>query len=174
MPDVILVDEQDKPVGQMEKIEAHEKGLLHRAFSVMLYRNTPEGVEILLQRRNPEKYHCGGLWTNTCCSHPMPGEKTIDAAQRRLGEEVNIAVPLSHLGRFIYKAEFDNGLTEYELDHVFIGAYTGDMPDFNRDEIIEMKWVRLAVLKEALAQGKLYTPWLEPVVDMVVGGLKND
>ena len=108
----------------MEKMEAHKKGLLHRAFSVFIFNGKGE---MLLQQRALNKYHSGGLWTNACCSHPMPGEKTEDAADRRLKEELGFETPLEKIFDFVYKAEFDNGLTEYEFDHVFAGEYEGEI-----------------------------------------------
>jgi isopentenyl-diphosphate Delta-isomerase len=119
---VILVDEQDNETGLMEKMEAHEKAVLHRAFSVFIFNSAGE---MLLQQRATVKYHSGGLWTNACCSHPLPGEATDAAAQRRLYEELGFNTPLQKAFDFIYKAAFDNGLTEYEFDHVFTGIYDG-------------------------------------------------
>src|ERR1700712_4649445 len=114
--DVILVNELDEPTGKMEKMEAHRKALLHRAFSVFIFNAKGE---MLLQRRSSHKYHSAGLWTNACCSHPFPGEDVKDAALRRLQEELGFTTPLEKAFDFIYKAAFDNGLTEYEFDHVF-------------------------------------------------------
>jgi isopentenyl-diphosphate delta-isomerase len=119
---VILVDETDTPVGIMEKMEAHQKALLHRAFSVFIFNSKGE---MLLQRRSPGKYHSPGLWTNACCSHPRPGEDTRDAAMRRLREELGFSTPLEKTGDFIYRTEFGNGLTEYEFDHVYKGCHDG-------------------------------------------------
>jgi isopentenyl-diphosphate Delta-isomerase len=125
--DVILVDEQDNPVGTMEKMEVHEKALLHRAFSVFIFNGKGE---MLLQKRAVGKYHSGGLWTNACCSHPAPGEETKAAAEKRLQEEMGFITHISKAFSFIYKAPFDNGLTEHEYDHVFTGIYDGDIkPD---------------------------------------------
>jgi isopentenyl-diphosphate delta-isomerase len=121
---VILVNEEDKPTGTMPKMEAHEKGLLHRAFSIFIFNNKGE---MLLQQRAAEKYHSGGLWTNACCSHPVPGEETIQAAHRRLKEELGFDTPLEKTFDFIYKHEFENGLTEYEFDHVYAGCYEGEL-----------------------------------------------
>lgn len=120
--DVILVDENDVPTGTMEKIEVHEKALLHRAFSVFIFNRKGE---ILLQQRAAGKYHSPLLWTNTCCSHPAPGQDIIDAAAKRLKEEMGFTTQLEKAFEFIYKAPFDNGLTEYEYDHVFTGVYDG-------------------------------------------------
>ncbi|HEY0272948.1 MAG TPA: isopentenyl-diphosphate Delta-isomerase, partial [Chitinophaga sp.] len=117
-PHVILVDEQDRQTGTMEKLEAHQRGLLHRAFSVFILN---EHHEMLLQQRALHKYHSGGLWTNACCSHPLPGEAVEAAAHRRLGEELGIDCYLTHLFAFQYRTAFDNGLTEHEYDHVLLG-----------------------------------------------------
>ena len=117
---VILVDKNDNQVGLMPKLEAHEKGLLHRAFSVFIFNNE---YKLLLQKRATSKYHSGGLWTNTCCSHPREGEDISEAANRRLFEEMGIKTSLRKVYDFIYKAELDNGLTENEFDHVFYGVY---------------------------------------------------
>lgn len=119
---VILVNETDQELGFMEKMEAHEKAVLHRAFSVFIFN---EAGEMLLQQRADNKYHSANLWTNTCCSHPKPGEVTKSAAHRRLQEEMGFDTPLEKAFDFVYKAPFDNGLTEYEFDHVFIGRYQG-------------------------------------------------
>ena len=125
--EVILVNEADMPVGRMEKIEAHRKALLHRAFSVFIFDSRGR---MLLQRRAQGKYHSPGLWTNACCSHPRPGEDTAAAAARRLREELGFTTGLEEIFSFTYKTVFDNGLTEFEFDHVFIGQYDGDVrPD---------------------------------------------
>lgn len=120
--EVILVNERDEPVGTMEKMEAHRKALLHRAFSIFIFNSRGE---MLLQQRALNKYHSGGLWTNACCSHPAPGESTEDAATRRLQEEMGFVTPLEKVFEFSYKATFENGLTENEYDHVFTGIYDG-------------------------------------------------
>jgi isopentenyl-diphosphate delta-isomerase len=123
MPEeVILVNEQDEQTGTIEKMEAHRKALLHRAFSVFIFN---EKGEMLLQQRALGKYHSPGLWTNTCCSHPRPGEKVEVAASRRLKEEMGIDTSLEKIFDFIYRAEFENGLTEFEFDHVYTGVYSG-------------------------------------------------
>lgn len=127
MTQVILVDEHDVETGAIEKMEAHQKALLHRAFSVFIFNSNGE---MLLQQRAVAKYHSGGLWTNACCSHPQPGQETGAAAFTRLQEEMGFTVPLEKLFDFIYKASFDNGLTEYEFDHVYMGSYNGTVhPD---------------------------------------------
>jgi isopentenyl-diphosphate delta-isomerase len=122
MEEVILVNEQDEQTGTIEKMEAHRKALLHRAFSVFIFNGKGE---MLLQQRAIGKYHSPGLWTNTCCSHPRPGEDVESAANRRLKEEMGIETSLKKIFDFIYRTEFDNGLTEYEFDHVYTGSYLG-------------------------------------------------
>lgn len=158
---LVLVNEQDNPVGTMEKMEAHEKGLLHRAFSVLIFN---EQGELLLQQRAHNKYHCGGLWTNTCCSHPYPGEEVKDAALRRLKEEMGIECDLQKSFDFIYRAEFDNGLTEHEYDHVFFGVFSGE-PVINIDEVADWKYLSPEALKKDLAKNPdHYTPWFKIIV----------
>ncbi|MDQ6814263.1 MAG: isopentenyl-diphosphate Delta-isomerase [Bacteroidota bacterium] len=122
MEEVILVDANDQQIGKMEKMEAHRKGVLHRAFSVFIFNDRRE---MLLQQRAIAKYHSGGLWTNACCSHPRPGEETEAAALRRLQEELGFITPLTKIFDFEYNTAFDNGLTEHEFDHVYVGNYTG-------------------------------------------------
>ena len=127
MEQVILVDENDVSFGFMEKMEAHEKAILHRALSVFIFNTKGE---MLLQQRSLRKYHSGGLWTNSCCSHPRPNEDTLTAASRRLKEEMGFTVPLKKIFDFVYKADFENGLSEYEFDHVFVGTFEGEIvPD---------------------------------------------
>jgi len=129
MENVILVNEFDEELGIMEKMEAHEKALLHRAISIFIFNTSGE---MLLQQRAEKKYHSAGLWTNACCSHPRPGEAILPAAERRLQEELGFATPLKKIFQFTYKAPFDNGLTEHEFDHVFTGIYDGVIvPDPN-------------------------------------------
>ncbi|TDH23338.1 isopentenyl-diphosphate Delta-isomerase [Segetibacter sp. 3557_3] len=124
MDEVILVNEQDEAIGTMEKMEAHYKAVLHRAFSVFILNSKGE---MLLQQRAFSKYHSGGLWTNACCSHPRPGEETLAAAERRLYEELGFNTPLEKVFDFTYKSQFNNGLTEHEFDHVFLGSYHGSV-----------------------------------------------
>lgn len=139
---VILVNEQDEAIGLMEKMEAHEKGLLHRAFSILIFNSDGE---MLLQQRALSKYHSPGLWTNACCSHPRNGETILEAANRRLSEEMGMQTELSVLTRFIYKADFDNGLTEHELDYVVKGI-TNENPTINPDEVNAFRWISTADL----------------------------
>ncbi|MEY2917247.1 MAG: hypothetical protein RIS73_961 [Bacteroidota bacterium] len=127
MDKLILVDENDVPVGTADKMEAHQKALLHRAFSVFIFNSKGK---MLLQQRAVDKYHSGGLWTNACCSHPYFNQETLSAAQKRLQEEMGFTTVLTKAFEFVYKATFDNGLTEYEYDHVFVGQYDGEIvPD---------------------------------------------
>lgn len=153
---VILVDATDQPLGTMEKMEAHEKALLHRAFSIFLFNSSGE---MLLQQRALTKYHCGGLWTNACCSHPAPGENTTAAARRRLQEELGLNLPVIKIFDFMYRAEFENGLTEHEFDHVFTGLYEGEVA-FNPEEVMAVKYMPMDSLKKELEQApEQYTPW---------------
>ncbi len=155
---VILVDEQDNPIGLMEKIEAHEKALLHRAFSVFVFN---EKNELMLQQRAAEKYHSPLLWTNTCCSHQREGESNIEAGKRRLQEEMGFSCELEELFSFIYKAPFDNGLTEHELDHVMIGRFN-DEPIINPEEVASYKWMPLEEVKSDIENHpEKYTAWFK-------------
>ncbi len=153
---VILVNEHDDMVGIMDKMEAHKQGLLHRAFSIFIFNSKGE---MLLQQRAITKYHSGGLWTNACCSHPMPGEKTNEAAVRRLQEELGFETPLEKVFDFVYKAEFDNGLTEYEFDHVFTGEYEGDV-NINTEEVSEYCYKDIPEIKDMLqTHPQKFTAW---------------
>ena len=153
---VILVDEQDNPIGLMPKLEAHQKALLHRAFSVFIFNSKGE---LMLQQRAKHKYHSPGLWTNTCCSHQRDGETNIQAGKRRLQEEMGFSAELKEVTSFIYKAPFDNGLTEHEFDHVLLGYYEDD-PVINLDEVSSWKWMSLEEVKNDIDQNPdLYTLW---------------
>jgi isopentenyl-diphosphate delta-isomerase len=159
---VILVDENDQEIGTMEKQEAHEKGLLHRAFSVFIFNKKKE---LLLQQRALTKYHSAGLWTNTCCSHPRIGETIEQAAHRRLMEEMGFDCELSTKTSFIYKAAFENGLTEHEFDHVLVGNFNGEI-NFNPTEVKNFKWIALDELSIDLFQNKQnYTAWFKIIFD---------
>ena len=140
---VILVDENDVQIGLMPKMEAHEKAVLHRAFSVFIFNDKNE---LMLQQRALDKYHSPGLWTNTCCSHQRDGESNLAAGKRRLFEEMGFVTELKETTSFIYKAPFDNGLTEHELDHIMIGNYN-DAPIPNKDEVDAWKWMALEAVK---------------------------
>ncbi len=155
---VILVDENDNQIGLMPKMEAHEKALLHRAFSVFVFNNKHE---LMLQQRAIDKYHSPGLWTNTCCSHQRDGESNIEAGKRRLQEEMGFSVDLKETISFIYKAPFDNGLTEHEYDYVMIGKYN-DMPTINLDEVASWKWMPLEEIEVDMAlHPEVYTEWFK-------------
>lgn len=154
---VLLVNERDEPVGTMGKLRAHQEGALHRAFSVFLFDDTGR---LLLQRRAAGKYHSPGLWTNTCCSHPRPNEAVADAARRRLMEEMGIDTIVEHRFSFLYRASFDNGLIEHELDHVFFGRWNGDARP-NPDEVDDWTYIHLDDLEAELTRHpERYTAWL--------------
>ncbi|WP_310559437.1 isopentenyl-diphosphate Delta-isomerase [Flavobacterium sp.] len=159
---VILVNQNDEQIGLMPKMEAHEKAVLHRAFSVFVLNDKNE---IMLQQRAHQKYHSPLLWTNTCCSHQREGETNIQAGSRRLFEEMGFETGLKELFHFIYKAPFDNGLTEHELDHVMIGYYN-DEPKINPDEVESWKWMSIEdVAKDIQLQPKIYTVWFKIIFD---------
>ena len=167
---VILVDKNDNQVGLMPKLEAHEKGILHRAFSVFIFNSK---YELLLQKRSSSKYHSGGLWTNTCCSHPREGEDILDAANRRLDEEMGIKTSLRKVYDFIYKAELDNQLTEHEFDHVFYGVCDND-PILNKDEAEDFKWVDMEKLNNDIIKNEdNYTVWFKIAFEYFYNYLKK-
>ncbi len=153
---VILVDESDRAIGTMEKMEAHERGLLHRAFSIFLFNTRGE---LLLHQRAHDKYHSGGLWTNTCCSHPRDGETVEEAAHRRLMEEMGMEANMERAFHFIYRAELDHDLTEHELDHVLTGV-TDAEPRINPEEVAAYRYVALDELSDELAaHPERFTAW---------------
>ncbi len=159
---VILVDENDKQIGTMPKMEAHEKALLHRAFSVFIMNDKGE---TMLQQRAADKYHSPLLWTNTCCSHQRVGESNIEAGKRRLKEEMGFVTGLDELISFIYKAPFDNGLTEHEFDHVMIGSFHGE-PDINPAEVADWKWMKPeAVRNDIKSHPERYTAWFKIIFE---------
>ena len=159
---VILVDEADNQVGVMEKIEAHEKALLHRAFSVFVLNKKGE---LMLQQRALTKYHSPGLWTNTCCSHQRAQESSLAAGKRRMQEEMGLSCDLNELFSFIYKAPFDNGLTEHELDHVLLGYYDA-APVINPEEVAAWKWMKIADVKTDIALNPdNYTAWFKIIFE---------
>lgn len=161
---VILVDVNDNEIGLMEKMEAHEKGRLHRAFSVFVFN---DNNQLLLQKRAKSKYHSGGLWTNTCCSHPRENEDIVAAGQRRLQEEMGFTTPLTSSFSFIYKAHLDNDLTEHELDHVLIGEHN-DAPTPNTAEVEDWKYVDLDELVRDIENNpQHYTIWFHKIFDRV-------
>lgn len=159
---VILVNENDEQIGLMPKLEAHEKAVLHRAFSVFVLNSQNE---IMLQQRAHQKYHSPLLWTNTCCSHQRDGETNIQAGSRRLFEEMGFETDLKELFHFIYKAPFDNGLTEHELDHVMIGYYSGE-PILNTEEVEDWKWMSIEdVQNDIQLHPEIYTVWFKIIFD---------
>ena len=155
---VVLVDENDKQLGLMPKMEAHEKAVLHRAFSVFIFNDKGE---LMLQQRAAHKYHSPLLWTNTCCSHQRDGESNIEAGRRRLQEEMGFTADLKEIFSFVYKAPFDNGLTEHELDHVMIGSYN-NKPNINKEEVADYKWMQLEEVKNDIENNPdIYTEWFK-------------
>ena len=153
---VILVDTNDQPIGLMPKMEAHEKGVLHRAFSVFILNDKGK---LMLQQRAFHKYHSPGLWTNTCCSHQRDGETNIAAGKRRLQEEMGFVTDLREVTSFIYKAPFNNGLTEHELDHIMIGKFN-DIPNINPEEVADWRWMPVDAVRENIQnQPENYTVW---------------
>ena len=168
---VILVNSNDEPIGLMPKMEAHEKAFLHRAFSVFVINSNNE---LMLQQRALQKYHSPGLWTNTCCSHQRDGEENIEAGLRRLQEEMGFETSLEYLFNFIYKAPFDNGLTEHELDHVMLGRYEGD-PSINLEEVASWKWMDIDLIHADLINNPAdYTVWFAIIFDRFYNHLKEN
>lgn len=163
MEQVILVDENDNQIGVEEKLKAHQNGgKLHRCFSIQIFNSKGE---LLLQQRASVKYHCGGLWANTCCSHPRPGEVIDAAAHRRLKEELGFDTKLKEAFTFVYKADFDNGLTEWEYDHVFIGIYDGVVRP-SPEEVDDYKWIGLEELKTDIEKNpQKYTVWFKIILN---------
>lgn len=159
---VILVNENDEQIGLMAKQEAHEKALLHRAFSVFVFN---DANELMLQQRAMHKYHSPGLWTNTCCSHQREGESNLEAGKRRLEEEMGFVTDLKETTSFIYKAPFDNGLTEHEYDHIMVGTFNGE-PSINKEEVAAWKWMPLEEVREDIdSNPKEYTAWFKIIFD---------
>lgn len=174
MSKLILVDENDVPAGTAEKMEAHQKALLHRAFSVFIFNSKGE---MLLQQRALKKYHSGGLWTNACCSHPYEGEDTKEAAEKRLKEEMGFTLTLSKAFEFVYKAPFDNGLTEHEYDHAFVAIYDGPViPD--EDEVMDFCYMGIEALKNSMtSHPHKYTEWFKiafPKLEQYLAGVSSN
>lgn len=164
---VVLVDPQGRVLGLQEKMQAHRDGALHLAFSVLLYRESAGGREFLMQQRARGKYHSGGLWTNTCCSHPRQGETLEQAGLRRLQEEMGIAgiERLEDIATFLYRAELDNQLVEHELDHVLVAGVSGLVIEPNPDEVMDYRWWPEAELEQAVAQTpQRFTAWFPQVL----------
>lgn len=162
---IVLVDRDDSEVGVEEKIKAHREGKLHRAFSIFIFNSKGE---MLLQKRARNKYHSGGLWSNACCSHPRPGESLEEAVHRRLKEEMGFDCDLRKVFHFMYKADLNNGFTEYELDHVFIGKYDGEVKP-NPNEVEDWKWVNVADLKDDMERNPdKYTVWFKIALKRII------
>ena len=168
---VILVDENDQEIGVMEKMQAHREAKLHRAFSVFLWN---ENNELLLQKRQVDKYHCGGLWTNTCCSHPKVGETLAQAVERRLKEEMNVVCDTNWMYSFVYKADLGDGLFEHEFDHVFFGEFSGH-PTPDATEVEDWKYIGIDALTQDVADHPdQYTPWFKIILKEVLAkGILN-
>lgn len=167
---ITLVDKDDIPLGPIEKLEAHEKGLLHRAFSVFIFNSKGE---LLLQKRASGKYHSAGLWTNTCCSHPNYGEEITDAIYRRLKEEMGMRVTVNFKFKFIYKASLDNNLTEHEIDHVYFG-FSDDAPVINPEEVSDWKHISMEeVQNEIESHPEEYTSWFKICFPEVLANFKS-
>jgi len=166
---VILVDKNDTQIGLMSKLDAHKKGVLHRAFSVFVLNNNNE---IMLQKRAYNKYHSGGLWTNTCCSHQREGENSIEAGKRRLLEEMGFETQLKIITSFIYKVEFENGLTEHELDYLLIGKYLKS-PVINKQEVADWKWMKVELIADDIKLNpNNYTSWFKIIFDKFQNKIK--
>jgi isopentenyl-diphosphate delta-isomerase len=158
---IVIVDEQDQMIGEAHKDRVHKEALLHRAFSVFVFRKTGDRLELLLQRRQKCKYHSGGLWSNTCCGHPCLGEAVFEAGQRRLREEMGIQVLLNEVGVFHYQIQFNNGLAENEMDHVLVGFFEEQPIVVNPYEVSDFCWLDVQALQRDLkAHPKKYTGWL--------------
>ena len=170
---LILVDAMDQPIGQATKLEVHQQGLRHRAFSVFVVRQTQNGFECLMQRRHPEKYHSGGLWANTACGHPEPNEELLDAAENRLHYEMGVRAHLKHIGVFEYCSRVGSFL-EHEVDHVFLAIDDAEM-DPHPDEVVETMWMPLSQLILDLAeQPEAFVPWLLPALSLLTNALIQD
>jgi isopentenyl-diphosphate Delta-isomerase len=162
--EVILVDARDNVTGSLEKMQAHQQGLLHRAFSIFIFNTKGE---MLLQQRAMNKYHSGGLWTNACCSHPLPGEETARAAERRLKEELGFETTIHKIFDFVYNADMGNGLTEHEFDHVFAGEYDGDI-SFNKEEVMDYCYKSMNDIRHNLdSHPRKYTAWFHIAFPMI-------
>jgi isopentenyl-diphosphate delta-isomerase len=168
---VVLVDSQDNELGKMEKLEAHEKGLLHRAFSIFLFNSKGE---MLIQQRALSKYHSPGLWTNACCSHPAPNESIIQAGNRRLKEELGLSTELVDAFNFEYRETFENNLTEHELDHVLVG-YSEENPILNQEEAKDYRWITWAnLLEEIDLNPEKFTIWFKIILTKHIEKLQKE
>ena len=160
--DLILVNENDVAIGTMPKLLAHQLGCLHRAFSIFIFN---EQNELLIQQRAAHKYHSAGQWANTCCSHPKPNEKTLDAAERRLQEELGFTTPLTHVGSLLYREDVNGGLIEHEYDHLYIGHYDKIVSP-NIEEVMSVRWVNISkLIDEVNQQPEIFTPWFKEILN---------
>lgn len=173
--DIILVDAEDNELGSGRKLAVHQNNLCHRAFSVFIFRENDGALEVLMQKRNQAKYHCGGLWTNTCCGHPRPGQQTMMAAENRLLEEMGFTQPLTYAGMFHYQVDFENDLSENEVDHVFYAYYNEQAIEPNADEVEAFEWVLTDDLLADIECTPLrYTPWLKQALNLALGKVENE
>lgn len=169
MEKIVLVNVDDEIVGSAEKMEVHRKGLLHRAFSIFIINDKGE---MLIQKRNDSKYHSGGLWTNSCCSHQRINEELDEAIHRRLQEELGFDCKLQEQFDFVYRTVFRDSLIEYELDHVYIGNYSGEV-NVNEEEVSEFMWISIDELKDKLnKEAQKFTIWFLTAAPRVIKGLK--
>ncbi|MDB2614266.1 isopentenyl-diphosphate Delta-isomerase [Chlamydiales bacterium] len=165
---VVLVDENDQEIGVEEKLKAHQKGLLHRAFSVFVFRKNKQ-IEVLLHKRNREKYHSGGLWTNACCSHPLLNRPLVDSARIRLIEEMGLDLALKRVGVFQYRADLGNGLIENEMDHIFTGWWDGERIEINLDEVESYRWVQVGLLLDEYEKTpEKFTAWFKEALQIAL------
>ncbi|MCP3678907.1 MAG: isopentenyl-diphosphate Delta-isomerase [Gammaproteobacteria bacterium] len=166
---VIVVDSNDCEIGVAEKLAAHQQGLCHRAFSIFVFGRRQQPQRLLLQQRHQDKYHSAGLWSNTCCGHPRPGELIEAAASRRLNEELGLIVQLDKVDVFHYRAQLEHGLIENEIDHLFIGFYHGESMMLHPQEVAQTAWVTITSLKERLLTNRdNYTAWLAQGLEKVL------
>lgn len=164
---IILVDPHDRKIGVVEKIIGHHFGMLHRALSVCIFRKRNNKLQSLIQQRSKIKYHGGGLWSNTCCSHAKLGKRIAVTALECLQNEMGISTKLKEVGKFHYVAKLDHGMTENEIDHVFVGTYEEDIIPFNKNEVDNYKWVDVnKLLKDLSARPKKYTPWFKQALEL--------
>lgn len=172
---LILVDLDDNEIGCATKAEAHEKGLLHRAFSVFLYKYIGQTPYMLIHRRAKEKYHSGGLWTNSCCSHPRQGESIHEAVHRRLQEELGVNAETKEIFSFVYYHRFTPNCAEYECDHVLIGEFHSEVESYCKNEISDVRWISFDELKESVKNSpEMYTPWFIIALEKVINTIEED
>lgn len=170
---VILIDENNRIIGTEDKIKAHREGKLHRAFSIFIFSRNSDEWHLLLQKRHPKKYHSGDLWSNTCCSHPRPGEEIVTAGKRRLYEEMGLKIPLKEVGKFRYTAAVGH-LIENEYDHILVGFATDTTIYFNKKEINTIRWISISDLERELKRHpEIFTPWLDLALKIALKNLES-